>query len=193
MEKLLFIDACVRDERSRTKVLCDVYLEEFLKKNPDIEVDRVVLRNGSVETHTMEKLDIRDGLIRQKDFSHPMFALAKQFKEADYVVIGSPYWDLSFSAILKVYIENIMMADLTFEATDTGFIGLCKGKKLTYITTAGGVIGDKNFGYDYMCGVADMLGIAETECIMAEALDIAGNDADAIVADAIEEIRRKFK
>ncbi|MCI5687374.1 NAD(P)H-dependent oxidoreductase [Anaerovoracaceae bacterium 42-11] len=193
MEKLLFIDACVRDERSRTKVLCDVYLEEFLKKNPDIEVDRVVLRNGSVETHTMEKLDIRDGLIRQKDFSHPMFDLAKQFKEADYVVIGSPYWDLSFSAILKVYIENIMMADLTFEATDTGFIGLCKGKKLTYITTAGGVIGDKNFGYDYMCGVADMLGIAETECIMAEALDIAGNDADAIVAGAIEEIRRKFK
>ena len=193
MEKLLFIDACVRDERSRTKVLCDVYLEEFLKKNPDIEVDRVVLRNGSVETHTMEKLDIRDGLIRQKDFSHPMFDLAKQFKEADYVVIGSPYWDLSFSAILKVYIENIMMADLTFEATDTGFIGLCKGKKLTYMTTAGGVIGDKNFGYDYMCGVADMLGIAETECIMAEALDIAGNDADAIVAGAIEEIRRKFK
>lgn len=193
MEKLLFIDACVRDERSRTKVLCDVYLEEFLKKNPDIEVDRVVLRNGSVETHTMEKLDIRDGLIRQKDFSHPMFDLAKQFKEADYVVIGSPYWDLSFSAILKVYIENIMMADLTFEATDTGFIGLCKGKKLTYITTAGGIIGDKNFGYDYMCGVADMLGIAETECIMAEALDIAGNDADAIVAGAIEEICRKFK
>ena len=44
-----------------------------------------------------------------------------------------------------------------------------------------------------MCGVADMLGIAETECIMAEALDIAGNDADAIVAGAIEEIRRKFK
>ncbi len=193
MEKLLFIDACVRDERSRTKVLCDVYLEEFLKKNPKTEVETVVLRNGSVQTHTMEKLDIRDGLIRQKDFSHPMFDLAKQFKEADYVVIGSPYWDLSFSAILKVYIENIMMADLTFEATDTGFIGLCKGKKLTYITTAGGVIGDKNFGYDYMCGVADMLGIAETECIMAEALDIAGNDADAIVADAIEEIRRKFK
>lgn len=193
MEKLLFIDACVRDERSRTKVLCDVYLEEFLKKNPKTEVETVVLRNGSVQTHTMEKLDIRDGLIRQKDFSHPMFALAKQFKGADYVVIGSPYWDLSFSAILKVYIENIMMADLTFEATDTGFIGLCKGKKLTYITTAGGVIGDKNFGYDYMCGVADMLGIAETECIMAEALDIAGNDADAIVAGAIEEIRRKFK
>lgn len=193
MEKLLFIDACVRDERSRTKVLCDVYLEEFLKKNPKTEVETVVLRNGSVQTHTMEKLDIRDGLIRQKDFSHPMFDLAKQFKEADYVVIGSPYWDLSFSAILKVYIENIMMADLTFEATDTGFIGLCKGKKLTYITTAGGVIGDKNFGYDYMCGVADMLGIAETECIMAEALDIAGNDADAIVAGAIEEIRRKFK
>lgn len=55
MEKLLFIDACVRDERSRTKILCDVYLEEFLKKNPETEVETVVLRNGSVQPHTMEK------------------------------------------------------------------------------------------------------------------------------------------
>lgn len=192
MEKLLYIDACVRDKRSRTKILCDVYLEEFLKKNPQTELETVVLRNGSVQTHTMEKLDIRDGLIRKKDFSHPMFNLAKQFKEADYVVIGSPYWDLSFSAILKVYIENIMMADLTFEATDTGFIGLCRGKKLTYITTAGGFIGDKNYGYDYLCGIADMLGIPETECIFAEALDIAGYDADAIVAQTACQIRSKF-
>lgn len=193
MEKLLFLDACVRDENSRTKKLCEVYLEEFLKKHSDVVVETVVLRSGSVETHTVEKLRERDALIRKKEFSHPMFDLAKQFKEADYVVIGSPYWDLSFAAILKVYIENIMMADLTFEATNTGFIGLCKGKKLVYITTAGGFIGDKNFGYDYLCGVAEMLGIPETECIKAEALDIEGFDAEKIVAKAIAEIRGKFK
>ena len=193
MEKLLFIDACVRDERSRTKILCDVYLEEFLKKNPETEVETVVLRNGSVQPHTMEKLDIRDDLVRKKDFTHQMFSLAKQFKEADYIVIGTPYWDLSFAAILKVYIENIMVADLTFKATNTGCIGLCNGKKLTYITTAGGFIGEKNYGYDYMCGAADMLGIPETECIKAEALDIEGFDAEKIVAKAVEEIRCKFK
>ncbi len=193
MEKLLFLDACIRDEGSRTKRLCDVYLEEFLKKHPDTKVETLVLRKGSVEPHTKEKLRLRDSLIRKKDFRHPMFDLAKQFKEADYVLIGSPYWDLSFAAILKVYIENIMMADLTFEATNTGFIGLCKGKKLIYITTSGGFIADKNYGYDYLCGIADMLGIPDTECIKAEALDIEGFDAEKIVTKAIEEIRQKFR
>ena len=95
--------------------------------------------------------------------------------------MGTPYWDLSFASILKVYVENIMVADLTFKATNTGFVGLCEGKSLVYITTAGGFIGDKNFGYDYMCGVADMFGIPETELIKAEALDIEGFDAEKIM------------
>lgn len=193
MEKLLFVDACIRGEKSRTKQLCDVYLEEFLKKNPDTSVETVKLRSGMLNTHTVEKLDLRDSLIRKGDFSHEMFDLAKQFKEADYIVIGSPYWDLSFAAVLKVYIENIMVADLTFKATNTGFVGLCGGKKLIYITTAGGFIGEKNFGYDYMCGVAEMLGIPDTECVKAEALDIEGFDAGKIVAKAAEEIRNRFK
>lgn len=192
MEKLLFVDACIRGDQSRTRRLCDVYLKEFLKKNPDVEMETVTLRRDSVKTHTPEHLRERDGYVAKKDWSHPMFDLAKQFQQADYIVIGTPYWDLSFAAILKVYIENIMVADLTFKATNTGFVGLCKGKKLTYITTSGGFIGDKNFGYDYMCGVADMFGIPETECFKAEALDIEGFDAEKIVVKAENEIRARF-
>ena len=70
--------------------------------------------------------------------------------------------------------------------------GLCEGKSLVYITTAGGFIGDKNFGYDYMCGVADMFGIPETELIKAEALDIEGFDAEKIMEKAIEEVKQRF-
>ena len=68
MEKLLFVDACIRGEKSRTKQLCDVYLEEFLKKNPDTSVETVKLRSGMLNTHTVEKLDLRDSLIRKRDF-----------------------------------------------------------------------------------------------------------------------------
>lgn len=193
MEKLLFVDACIRGDRSRTAQLCDVYLEEFLKKNPDTVVETVTLRSEDIRPHSLEKLDLRDSLIAACDFSHPMFDFAKQFKEADYVLIGSPYWDLSFAAALKVYIENIIVADLTFESANTGFRGLCRGRKLVYITTAGGFIGDRNYGYDYLCGIAEMLGIPETECIRAEALDIEGFDAGKIVEKVKEEIRNRFR
>lgn len=192
MEKVLFLDACIREEGSRTKQLCDVYLEEFLKYHPEAEVETVVLREGSVHTHTMEKLNERDGYVRNKDWSHPMFELGLQYKHADYIVIGTPYWDLSFAAILKVYIENIMVADLTFKATDQGFVGLCNGKKMVYITTGGGQIEGQNYGYDYMCAIAKMTGIDEAECFTAECLDIVGFDADAIMEKAKVEIREKL-
>lgn len=192
MEKLLFVDACISTHASRTKRLCTAYIEEFMKKNPETMLETVVLRKGKVEPLTKERIMERDGYVNKKDWDQPMFDLARQFKEADYIVIGTPYWDLSFASILKVYIENLMVADLTFEATNTGFVGLCEGKKLIYITTAGGFIGDKNFGYDYMCGVADMFGIPDTEFIKAEGLDIDGFDAEKIMAKAIEEVKQRF-
>ncbi len=192
MEKVLFLDACIREEGSRTKQLCNVYLEEFMKKHPDAQLETVVLRDGTVKTHTMEKLDVRDCYVRAGDWSHPMFDLGKQYRDADYIVIGTPYWDLSFAAILKVYIENIMVADLTFGCNDQGFYGLCKGKKLVYITTGGGVIDGQNFGYDYMKAIAAMTGIDETQCFLAQNLDIVGFDADAILEEAKAKIRAAF-
>ncbi|MBR4019914.1 MAG: NAD(P)H-dependent oxidoreductase, partial [Firmicutes bacterium] len=163
------------------------------KAHPDAQLETVVLRDGTVKTHTMEKLDVRDSYVRVGDWSHPMFDLGKQYKDADYIVIGTPYWDLSFAAILKVYIENIMVADLTFGCNDQGFYGLCKGKKMVYITTGGGVIDGQNFGYDYMKAIAAMTGIDETECFYAQNLDIVGFDADAILEEAKAEIRASFE
>ncbi len=193
MEKVLFLDACVRDHRSRTKKLCDTYIEQFMEAHPDAVLETVTLRRGTVQTHTEEKLAERDEYVRQKDFDQPMFDLARQYQEADYIIIGTPYWDLSFAAVLKVYIENIMVPDLTFKAVNDGFIGLCRGKKMIYITTAGGAIGNKNYGYDYMCAIAEMTGIGQTQCIKADMLDIEGCDADVIMAEAEKEIRAMFQ
>ena len=192
MEKVLFLDACVREEASRTKQLCEVYLEEFLKAHPDAEVEHLVLRDGVVKTHTLEKLEERDACVRAGNWDHPMFDLGKQYRDADYIVIGTPYWDLSFAAILKVYLENIMVADLTFGCNDEGFYGLCKGKMMTYITTGGGVIDGQNYGYEYMQAIAKMTGIDDTECFYAQNLDIVGFDADAIMEEAKEMIRAAF-
>lgn len=193
MEKLLFVDACIRGEDSRTKRLCNKFIETFLKSHPDTEVETVTLRNGTVEPLSYERIKVRDGYVKDKDFSQPMFDLANQIKEADYIVMGTPYYDLSFASILKVYIENVMVADLTFASSETGFIGLCAGKKLFYITTAGGSMAGMNYGYEYMCGIANMLGIPETELIKAENLDIVGFDAEKILAIAEAEIEARFK
>ena len=123
----------------------------------------------------------------EKDFSHELFAPARQFREADEVVIAAPYWDLSFPAMLKSYIEQLCVNGLTFSYSEEGIpVGHCLAKRLTYVTTAGGYLGEYNMGYDYVAAVCKLyFGIGESRCISAEGLDIWGNDAEAILADAI--------
>ena len=75
---------------------------------------------------------------------------------------------------------------LTFKYGESGqVIPLCKCKRLIYVTTAGGYIGDNNFGYDYVKALCvHLFGIDNIVCVSAEGLDIIGNDIEAILKNA---------
>jgi Acyl carrier protein phosphodiesterase len=130
---LLFINACVRKE-SRTKELADTLLA---KQNEPYE--ELVLKSLRFPLVDEAFLNRRDDLIARRDFSDPVFDLARQFAEADEIVIAAPFWDLSFPAALKQYFEQINVRGITFFYTPEGIpTGLCRARRLTYITTVGG-------------------------------------------------------
>ena len=96
---------------------------------------------------------------------------------SDDIVIGVPYWDLSFPAAFKTYLEHVSVCELTFHYTeDARCEGICKAKRITYITTCGGFVEGANFGYEYIVGIAKMFGIPEVRFVAAEGLDIVGID-----------------
>ena len=80
------------------------------------------------------------------------------------------------------------MTGLTFQETAFGYEGLCPAKRLTYITTAGGPIGDLDLGYDYLRGIGRMLGIEEFREYRVEGLDIQGADVQALMTAGLEDI-----
>ena len=98
------------------------------------------------------------------------------------------YWDLSFPAVLKAYLEQINIVPITFEYTPEGIPqGLCKCRKLYYVTTAGGYIISEDFGYGYVRELAKTFyGIPETVLIKAEGLDIEGVDVERILVKAMD-------
>jgi FMN-dependent NADH-azoreductase len=103
-----------------------------------------------------EQLELRDSLIKDKNYNHPMFEYAKQFANADIILMSAPYWDLSFPTILKTYIENINVNGITFSYSEKGYpVSLCNAKKLIYITTAGGPIISDDFGFGYIKSLAE--------------------------------------
>lgn len=185
-KKRLFIDACVRSE-SRTRRLAAALLERLGGEFEEVRLSELELRPLSEE-----RLNRRTALIEKQAFADPMFDLARQFQCAEEIVIAAPYWDLGFPAILKLYLESIYVTGLVSEYTEAGLPhGLCRAKKLWYVTTAGGPY-QPDFSYGYLKTLAtDYFGIPETELIKAEMLDVDGFDAEQLILQQIEAIQNR--
>ena len=136
-----------------------------------------------------EFLSRRDRLINEKRFDDPAFELARQFAKADEIVIAAPLWDLSFPAALKQYIEQINVIGITFRYTPEGMPeGMCKAKRLTYITTAGGDDFPEEYGFGYIKALAqNFFGIRNVRLLKAAGLDIVGADEETILRTALED------
>lgn len=179
---ILFINACIRGTKSRTLELCREYLKGL---GPVQEIDLAERTSRSLAPLSAAQVAFRSQLQQAGVFDDKMFDYAKQFADAEDIVIGAPYWDLSFPAVLKIYIENVSVCDVTFAYTEQGeYVGLCNAKRITYITTAGGYLDGANYGYDYLCAIAKMFGIPEVRLVAAEGLDVVGVDVDAAMDKA---------
>lgn len=177
---ILFINACVRTE-SRTRQLTEKLL---LKLNRSYE--EVRLHEIAFPVADEDFLNMRDRLIAERDFENPLFDLARQFSESEIIVIAAPYWDLSFPAALKQYFEQINVVGITFKYTEDGIpVGLCKARRLYYVTTAGGSYVPEEFGFGYIKALSQgFYGIQEVRKIEAAGLDLVGADVSAIMRAA---------
>lgn len=181
----LFVNACMRGEASRTLALCREYLTGI---KDVVEVDLAAL---DLRPFDADMVAYRSEKQIAGAWDDPIFALSRQFAQADDIVIGAPYWDLSFPAALKIYIEHVSVCDSTFHYTeDARCEGICKAARITYITTCGGYVEGANYGYDYLRGIANMFGIPEVRFVAAEGLDIVGIDVEAQMDKARAQIAR---
>ena len=181
---ILFINACVRGE-SRTKKLAEKLLEKLNRP-----VEEVRLEEINFPIVDEDFLNMRDRLISEGSLDSPVFDLARQFSEAETIVIAAPYWDLSFPAVLKQYFEQVNVVGITFRYTEEGIPeGLCKADRIFYVSTAGGIYVPTEFGFGYVKALAQgYYGIADVRLIEAVGLDIYEADIEAILEEAEETI-----
>lgn len=188
MNKILFINACPRPD-SRTRELAQHVLSKL-----EGNVEKLRLFDEHIPPLDLKGMEERDRAVRTGDLSAPILRYAKQFAEADTIVVAAPYWDLLFPAVVRSYFEAVTVTGVTFRYTSEGFpAGLCKAKKLIYVTTSGGPIMSYNFGYDYVKALAQLYyGISDVTCFTAENLDIIGADVPAIMDKAKKAVDEAF-
>lgn len=183
---ILYIDACVR-KNSRTRRLADCLLNTL-----NAPYTRLCLAECVFPMVDEAFLEKRDSLLREGDLANPIFSYARQFAQADEIIIAAPFWDLSFPAVLKSYLEQINVVGITFRYTPEGIPeGLCRAKRLYYVTTAGGEFVPEQYGFGYIKALAqNFYHIKDIELIKATGLDIEGAPVERIMRDCEERIGR---
>lgn len=190
MPQLLFVDACVRGAESRSRMLAERFLSSYAAANPDAAILHRNLMRDRLEPQYPEVLVCRDALAAAGKLDDPLFADAWQFARADRIVLAAPFWELSFPAILKIYLERVSMRDITFGYEESGLAGRCRAEKLLLVTTRGGDYSLPEtewmeMGARQLKALCAMFGIPKFELLCAEGLDDERVDAQARMDEAL--------
>ena len=186
MESLVVINACMREE-SRTQKILDGLLCVLGKKYNIEIIDLSTLNMSWIGEKDLKDRD--NGYVPEKFVS-----MSKKVANADRLVIAAPFWDMSFPSVLKVFFENISLFNITFTSTQTECVGLCKAKKVLYITTRGMNIktGDPlEQATPYIKALSKLWGLGELYVLSAENLDYSSDKeieskVEAVIAQGIE-------
>lgn len=171
MEKLVIIDSCMRAE-SRTRRILNA-AREVLSTRYDIEI--IDVNAAGLLPLTPEGLEERtSGIVPEQTLS-----LAKTIATADRLVVAAPFWDMSFPATLKAFFENMSLYGVTFEDNGHTCVGLCKCKKVMYITTRGMDVetgSPREQGSSYLMALSTLWGLGEVTTVAAKNLDYLSTD-----------------
>lgn len=174
----------MRDGESRTRRILEPLVKELGKR---YETETIVLDGEDYQSVGRKVLAERSNGYVPEEVAEQ----ARRIAEADRLVIAAPFWDMSFPAILKVFIENMSLFNITFKDNGTYFEGLCRCEKVLYITTRGMNVrtGDPiEAATPYIKAIGALWGLGELFTVAAENLDYSTpEEIDARINAAIAE------
>lgn len=184
MKKLLYIDACIRDEQSRTKRIATPIIEALKQK---YEVQTLVINDLDLSIVKKELITKRNN----GDIDPQVMSWAESVRDADRIVIAAPFWDMSIPAALKNFLELCSVFDVTFKSDDKTCYGNCKAEKMLYITTRGMDIDTGDVleqGSSYLKALSWLWGIGPLEVVSAQNMDyLSEREIEERISKAVSE------
>jgi len=198
MSTLLYIHANPKPQgTSRTIRISHAFVQAYKESHPDdtiIDLDLYEENIGFLDNESVLMHNVNPGEGRD----HPQLKYAYQFLEADKVVIAAPFWNLSFPAIIKAYLDYVTVSGITFKYTSQGPIGQCNGKKAVHIVTRGGAYSQEplsslELGDRYLRTLFKFLGFTEFTTIAIENMDRTSTDVETVLENAKLDAQQKAR
>lgn len=191
--KLLFVDCCIsqRGADSRTRALADAFLEVFRAARPEAEIETVPPEALlALKPFDPDMLNDRDALAAVGAWDAPVFELARQFRAADRIVVAAPFWDLSFPAALRTYIEYVSANGLTYHYEADGCHGDCRAERLVYLTSGGDFEREDSVGVLHWRQLCAMFSVGQFDYVFAGGLDVDPAKTPELLAAACDLAKR---
>ncbi|BBP59557.1 FMN-dependent NADH-azoreductase [Pseudomonas sp. St316] len=198
--KLLHIDSSILGDNSASRQLSREVVDAWKAAEPGITVTYRDLAADAISHFSAQTLiaagtsaELRDAALKHEaDLSASTMA---EFLAADAVVIAAPMYNFSIPTQLKAWIDRIAVAGQTFRYTEAGPEGLCGGKKLVIVSTAGGLHAGQpsSVGHEeYLKQMFGFLGITDIEFVRAEGLAYGDDMRTKAMREATLQIGQQF-
>lgn len=206
MKKLLYISVNSKPEdMSACKTVARVFINKFLEKNKDFEVEEVDLYKEHIPRLEYQYFENRNCVVNESDAKklndkdqkeiQKIRELCDQFISANVYVIAAPMWTLSFPAPLKEYIDCIMQNEKTikFEGKKIEPLLNDKPRTMVYIQSSGANIPwmlrpIMNKGLNYVEDVIKFMGIKKFEELLVDGTGFTEDEKIEAINKAIDEI-----
>ncbi|CAN1600713.1 FMN-dependent NADH-azoreductase [Pseudomonas mediterranea] len=198
--KLLHIDSSILGDNSASRQLSRDVVEAWKDAEANVVVTYRDLAADAISHFSAQTLvaagtsaELRDAALQHEaDLSAATMA---EFLAADAVVIAAPMYNFTVPTQLKAWIDRIAVAGQTFSYTEAGPQGLCGGKKLVIVSTAGGLHAGQPSGVgheDYLKLLFGFLGITDIEIVRAEGLAYGDDMRNKAMSEAKAQIGEQF-
>lgn len=176
--KLLHIDSSILGDHSASRQLSRSVVQAWQAGHPDTQVvyrdlasDALGHFSGASLAAAGTPIEGRDAAQKQEVQTNE--AILEEFLSSDVLVIGAPMYNFTIPSQLKAWIDRITVAGRTFRYTEAGPEGLCSGKKVIIVSTAGGLHAGQpsSAGQDELLKVLfGFLGVTDLQFVSAHGL-----------------------
>lgn len=187
MSTLLQINSSIFADAGQSSRLADRFVAAWREANPDGEVivrdlarDPVphldAARFGAFLAKPEQRTPEQIAAVAYSD------ALIDELRRADVIVLGVPMYNFGIPSALKAYFDQVARAGVTFRYTETGPVGLLKGKSAYVFAARGGMYAGtpRDSQTTYVRDFLGFIGIHDVQFVYAEGLAI--NDAKKQIA-----------
>jgi len=199
-KKILIVEYTPRNERSKTLELANYAKSLLLKKGKveilDLNKDIPEFFNSEnltayyMRNYMGEKLSDKDAKLLSK-----FDKFTKQFVDSDIVIVAYPMYNFSMPASVKAYFDMILLKGKTWDMNASGYVQLCKGKKLVLISTSGGVYSEEfktlamEHSESYLKILSGFIG-AEFNSVFVQGINMNPQKQDELIADGKKKIEK---